>query len=60
MGAGMREGWFRIRRSTIVIFWLSVLVIFLAIYFFAPSLINQMRQATYQNTPYVDTPLRGG
>ncbi len=54
----MRDDWlrFRIRRSTVIIFWLLVLVIFLGIYFFAPSLYNQMRQASYQSTPYVDTP----
>lgn len=49
---------FRIRRSTIILFWLCVLAIFLGIYFFAPSLFNQMRQVSYQNTPYVDTPIK--
>lgn len=54
----MANEWFRtsIRRSTVIIFWLVVLAIFAGIYFFAPSIFNQMRQATYQNTPYVDTP----
>ncbi len=54
----MQKGWFRIRRSTVIIFWLVVLAIFLSIYFFAPSLYNQMRQVSYQKTPYVDTPVR--
>lgn len=56
----MGKDWlqFRIKRSTVIIFWLLVLVIFLSIYFFAPSLFNQMRQVSYQNTPYVDTPLK--
>lgn len=49
---------FRVRKSTILIFWLVILAIFLSIYFFAPSLFNQMRQVSYQNTPYVDTPLK--
>ncbi len=49
---------FRIRRSTVITFWLVILAIFLGIYFFAPSLFNQMRQVSYQNTPYVDTPLK--
>jgi uncharacterized protein YpmB len=49
---------FRVRRSTIIIFWILVLAIFLSIYFFFPSLFNQMRQVSYQNTPYVDTPLK--
>ncbi len=55
----MRGEWFKfqIRRSTVLVFWLLVLLIFLGIFFFYPSLFNQMRQATYQNTPYVDTPL---
>lgn len=55
----MRDEWirFRIRRSTVIIFWLLVLAIFLGIYFFAPSLYNQMRQVSYQNTPYVNTPM---
>lgn len=53
----MKE-WFKIsvRRSTVLIFWLLVLLIFAIIYFFAPSLFNQMQQTTYQNTPYVNTP----
>jgi uncharacterized membrane protein affecting hemolysin expression len=56
----MRDDWlrFRVRRSTVIIFWLLIVAIFLGIYFFAPSLFNQMRQVSYQNTPYVDTPLR--
>jgi hypothetical protein len=56
----MRNDWlqFRVKHSTIIIFWLAVLAIFLSIYFFAPSLFNQMRQVSYQNTPYVDTPLK--
>lgn len=49
---------FRVKRSTVILFWLSVLAIFLGIYFFAPSLFNQMRQVSYQNTPYVDTPMK--
>lgn len=55
----MQNDWltFRVRRSTVIIFWLIVIAIFLGIYFFAPSLYNQMRQVSYQNTPYVDTPL---
>lgn len=48
---------FHFRRSTTIIFWLVVLAIFLGIYFFAPSLFNRIRQVSYQNTPYVDTPL---
>ena len=48
---------FRVSRLTIIIFWVIVLAIFLGIYLFAPSLFNQMQQASYQNTPYVDTPL---
>lgn len=56
----MQDEWFkfRVRRSTVIIFWLLVLAIFLGIYFLAPSLYNQMRQVSYQNTPYVDTPLK--
>lgn len=55
----MAKDWFqfRIRRSTIIIFWMIVLIIFLIIYFFFPSLFNQMRQSSYQETPYVNTPL---
>lgn len=55
----MRNDWFlfRIRRSTVIIFWLVVLAIFLGIYFFAPSLYNQMRQVSYQNTPFVNPPI---
>lgn len=49
---------FHMRRSTILIFWLIVLAIFLGIYFFNPSLFNQMRQFSYQKTPFVDTPLK--
>lgn len=54
----MKNEWFRVRinRSTVIIFWLIVLIIFLGIYFFRPTLFNQMRQTTYQNTPFVDTP----
>lgn len=56
----MRNEWSRIpiRRSTIIIFWLVILAIFGGIYFFAPSLYHQMRQTSYQNTPYVDTPMK--
>ena len=56
----MRRGWFqfRVKHSTIIIFWLMVLMVFLGIYLFVPSLFNQMRQVSYQNTPYVDTPLK--
>lgn len=56
----MQDDWlkFRVRRSTVIIFWLAVLGIFLGIYFFFPSLFNQMRQVSYQNTPFVDTPLK--
>ena len=55
----MRYDWlrFRVRRSTVIIFWLLVLILFLGIYLFRPSIFNQMRQASYQNTPFVDTPL---
>lgn len=54
----MRNDWlqFRVRRSTVIIFWLIILAIFLGIYFFYPSLYNQMRQVSYQSTPYVNTP----
>lgn len=54
----MSNDWFqfKVRRSTVILFWLFVIVIFLGIYFFAPSIFNQMRQVSYQNTPYVDTP----
>ena len=56
----MRNEWmkFRVKRSTVVIFWLTILTIFLIIYLFFPSLFHQMRQVSYQNTPYVDTPMR--
>lgn len=56
----MKDEWirFRIRRSTILIFWFLVVAIFIGIYFFFPSIFNQMRQVTYQNTPYVDTPIK--
>lgn len=55
----MQNDWFRfrVRRSTVIIFWLLVLILFLGIYFFSPSIFNQMRQVSYQKTPFVDTPL---
>lgn len=55
----MRNDWiqFRVRRSTVIIFWLVIFTILLGIYFFSPSLYNRMRQVSYQNTPFVDTPL---
>lgn len=55
----MRGEWpkFRVRRSTVIIFWVAVILILLSVYFFYPSLYNQMRQVSYQNTPFVDTPL---
>lgn len=56
----MKNQWFKvpIRRSTVLLFWVTVIAVFLLIYFFAPSLFNQMRQVTYQNTPYVNTPIQ--
>ena len=47
---------FRISRTIVIVFWLIVIGVFLGIYFFKPSLFYQMQQATYQNTPYVNTP----
>lgn len=55
---GHDEFRFRISRWVIIIFWVAALAIFFGIYFFAPSLFNEMRQVSYQNTPYVDTPLK--
>ncbi len=54
----MQKNWFTtpINRRVVIIFWLVVLVVFLSIYFFAPSVYNQMRQESYQDTPFVDTP----
>lgn len=47
---------FRISRRGVIVFWLLIISVFLGIYFFKPSLFYQMQQATYQNTPYVNTP----
>ncbi|WP_154017869.1 hypothetical protein [Candidatus Protochlamydia phocaeensis] len=47
---------FQVNRWVVILFWIGVLAIFLVIYFFYPSLFNQMRQVSYQDTPYVDTP----
>lgn len=54
----MRNDWvsFRVRRSTVIVFWVVVLAILFGIYFFAPSLFNRMQQSSYQKTPYVDVP----
>lgn len=54
----MRNDWlsFRVRRSTVIVFWVVVLSVLLGIYFFSPSLFNRMQQASYQKTPYVDVP----
>jgi len=56
----MQNNWFqfRVNRTVILVFWSIVLAIFLGIYLFAPSIFNQMRQVSYQNTPFVDTPMR--
>lgn len=54
----MSNAWFKkpIRSKTIILFWLVILGIFLGIAIFFPSLINRMRQTSYQETPYVNTP----
>jgi len=48
---------FRISKYAVLIFWVIILLVFLGIYFFNPSLLNRMRQASYQETPFVNTPL---
>ena len=55
----MKNNWFLFRMSprAVLIFWLIVVTTFVVIYFFAPSLFNEMRQAAYQNTPFVNTPV---
>lgn len=54
----MKNNWFlfRMSRLAVLIFWILVAATFLLIYLFAPSLFNEMRQASYQSTPYVNTP----
>lgn len=48
--------YFQTSYKVIIIFWVTVLAILLGIYFFAPSVFNQMRQASYQDTPYINLP----
>ncbi len=48
----------KIPRWIIIAFWVILIAGFGVIYWFYPSLYNQMRQVSYQNTPYVDTPLK--
>lgn len=40
----------------LILFWLVIVLTFLAIYFFFPSLFNQMRESSYQDTPYINLP----
>lgn len=56
----MKKEWFNVKISygTIFIFWFLVALIFLYVIFYNPSLFNQMQQASYTQTPYVNTPLR--
>jgi hypothetical protein len=55
----MSNGWYTrpFNRTTVIIFWLVVLAIFVGLYLYSPSLFNQVRQTPYQKTPYVNTPM---
>lgn len=46
----------KISRWKVIVFWALVISILVGIYFFQPGLINRMRQTTYQETPFVNTP----
>jgi hypothetical protein len=56
----VKNEWFtiQVKTSTVIIFWIMVLCFFAGVYFFVPSLMNRFRQTEYQNTPFVNTPLR--
>ncbi|CUI17334.1 putative secreted protein [Candidatus Protochlamydia naegleriophila] len=47
---------FKTTYRKLILFWLAILLTFLVIYFFFPSLFNQMRESSYQDTPYINLP----